>query len=158
MRDPKSVLFWLSFLPSIVFFGYGIRVYLLALRNRPRIAKGDIIYKENSASGCSQKNFITKIGGANNCLRLVVTRELLWVTAWGPFLAFAAFYDLSHVIPLKSISSVETSRWFGRETLLLSYRDDIGKTHSLRLIPKDRERFLSAIQHRPILSEVKNEG
>ena len=154
MNELKTVLFCLSFVPSIVFFGYLIQRYLVARRHRPQIAKADIVYQENFASGASQKNLLTKLGGARNCLRLVVTDDLLWVTSWPPFSLLTAFYDLEHVIPLKNISSVESDRHFSRDTLLLSYRDGMGNNHILRLIPKDLQRFLSAIQLRPTFPEA----
>jgi hypothetical protein len=149
MTDYQGIVFWLSLLPSVVFFGYIIQRYVVARRTRPTIAKEDIIYEERFASGASQKNVLTKLGGSRNCLRLVITRDLLWVTSWFPFSVIAAVYDLVHVIPLRIISSVQPSRFLGSDSLLLSYSDASGRSHSLRLIPKDRERFLSALQFKP---------
>ena len=139
---------WFSLLPSAFLFCYIIKRYVIALRSKPVIAKSDIIYQETFASGATQKNMLTKIGGARNCLRLVVTRDLLWVTSWFPFTILAAVWDLVHVIPLSSISSVQSERFFGSETLLLSYTDSSGAVHSLRLLPKHPERFLSAIRQK----------
>jgi hypothetical protein len=149
MNELHSIVFWISLLPSLIFFGYIIRRYVAALRTRPNIAKQDIVYQERTASGVSQKNALTKLGGARGCLRLVVTRDLLWITSWFPFSVLAAAYDLVHVIPLRRISLVQPAQFFGSDTLLLSYTDSLGKSHTLRLIPKNQERFLSAIQFRP---------
>jgi hypothetical protein len=149
MSNFHNIVFLLSTLPAVVFFGYIIYRNIVALRIRPRIAKGDIVYQEYFASGASQKNFFTKLGGARNCLRLVVTRELLWVTSWFPFSLIAPIYDGVHLIPLKSISSVQPSRFFSTDSLLLSYADDSGRNHTLRLIPKNREGFLTAIGASP---------
>ncbi len=146
MSDSHNILFWVGILPTVVFFGYIIQRYVVALRARPNIASADIVYQERFASGASQKNVLTKIGGARNCLRLVVTRDLLWVTSWFPFSVIAAAYDLAHVIPLQSISSVKPAHFFGSASLLLSYTDASGGSHSLRLVPKDQERFLRAIR------------
>ena len=156
MSDSNNIVFWLSLLPSVVFFGYIIQRYVVALRSRPNIAKEDIVYQERFASGASQKNVLTKLGGARNCLRLVVTREVLWVTSCFPFSVIAAVYDLVHVIPLRRISSVQPARYFGSDSLLLSYSDVSGRSHSMRLIPKNRERFLTAIQFRPDYSNATN--
>ena len=109
------------------------------------MAKEDIVYQEFFASGASQKNILTQIGGGRNCVRLVVTRDLLWVTSWFPFSLIAPIYDGVHVIALGKISSVEPSRFFGADSLLLSYADDAGEIHTLRLMPQHRERFLRAI-------------
>lgn len=146
MTDFHNPVLWLSLLPSVVFFGYIIQRYVTALRTRPDISKQDIVYQEHFASGASQKNILTKLGGARNCLRLVVTRDLLWITSWFPFSVITAVYDLAHVIPMRSISSVQSARFLGADSLILSYTDSAGGSHSLRIIPKDRELFLSAIQ------------
>jgi hypothetical protein len=149
MSDLLKILFWLSFLPSLILFGYIVQRYFVTVRSRPHIAGEEIVYEERFASGASQKNMLTKLGGARNCLRLVVTREFLWVTSWFPFSVFAAVYDLEHVIPLRRISSVEPARVLGSDSLLLSYTDDSGKSHTLCLIPRNREQFLTAIQVKP---------
>ena len=63
---------------------------------------------------------------------------------------FAAAYDLDHVIALDRITtSVRSDRFLGIDTLLLSFIDPSGGSHTLRLMPKDRERFLEAIRHSP---------
>ena len=52
----------------------------------------------------------------------------------------------------------ESTRYFGRDTLLLSYRDDMGNNHILRLIPKDPARFLNAIQRRSTFPEANRKA
>ncbi len=63
--------------------------------------KEEIVYQEFFASGASRKNILTKLGGARNCLRLLVTRDFLWVTSWFPFSIIAPVYDLEHIVPLR---------------------------------------------------------
>ena len=149
MIEFPHFVFWLSLLPAAVFFGYIVERNVAAFRMRPRITKEEIVYQEYFASGASQKNFLTKIGGGRNCFRLVVTRDLLWVTSWFPFSLIAPIYDGVHVIPLQSISSVQPSRFLGTDSLLLSYTDASGKSHTLRLLPKHPERFLHALGTKP---------
>jgi hypothetical protein len=156
MNDFHNVLFWLSLLPGVVFLGYIIHRHVVTFRTRPNIAKEDIVYQEYFASGASQKNVLTKLGGARNCLRLVVTRDLLWVTSWFPFSLVAPIYDGVHVIPLPAISSIESARFFGSNSLLLSYNDSSGRSHTLRLIPRNQERFLAAIRPKPDHSNGTN--
>ena len=65
-----------------VFLGFGWR-WLKRIRRGsifPEIAPGQIRYQEWTASGRSYKNWYTQLGGANNCLKLVVTDDELWVT------------------------------------------------------------------------------
>ena len=146
MSPLRQILYWLSFLPSLVFLGYIIERNVAARRMRPHLAKDEIIYQENFASGCSQKNFLTKIGGASNCLRLIVTRDLLWITSWFPFSLLGPIYDLEHVIPLRRINSVQPTRVFSVDCLLLSFTDETGVSHSVKISPKNRERFVRALQ------------
>lgn len=67
----------------------------------PMFRKEEIVYQEFFASGASRKNILTKLGGARNCLRLLVTRDFLWVTSWFPFSIIAPVYDLEHIVPLR---------------------------------------------------------
>ena len=142
-----SIFWWFAPLPVSLLLGFVVQQYVAAIRARPKIAKEDIVYQERSASGASQKNILTRLGGGRNCVRLVVTDDLLWITALFPFSILAATYDMVHVIPLHNISSIERKRVFGFESILLSYTDDSGGHHVLRLYPKDREQFIDAIKH-----------
>jgi hypothetical protein len=145
--NPKlsMVYSWLSSIPFVLMCAYLVYKYVLAVQNRPRFQKHDILYQEWFATGSSLKNIFTRIGGARNCLRLVVTKDWLWVTSWFPFSLLGPFYDLEHVIPLKRITNIESRKGFGRKVLRLTYADQIGGLHSLRLIPKDSEGFLRVI-------------
>src|SRR6185369_12562643 len=115
-HSPLQVLFSVIFTTGVI--GCFVWLYVRALRKRPRFEPSDVVFQERFASGCSQKNVLTKLGGARNCLRLVVTRRFLWVTSWFPFSLIAPFYDLEHVIPLDSILSLRRSTFLGRRTLL----------------------------------------
>jgi len=142
---PLRLLLAFSLLFSVVPFVFLGWRYLTTRRNRPQIAKADIVYQERFASGASQKNALTQVGGANNCLRLVVTKEILWITSWFPFSVLTAFYDLEHVIPIGRIVSIDLILSFGRAGLLLTYTDDCGANHVLKVFPRNREAFLNAL-------------
>jgi len=135
----------LSIAATAAGFGYFVSLFMQARRRRPRFEPADVVFQEWNASGCSQKNILTKLSGARNCLRLVVTRNILWVTLWFPFSLFAPIYDLEHVIPLDAIMSVRRSHFLGRRTFLLSYRDSAGGTHTLRLIPRQPDEFIQRL-------------
>ena len=128
-----------------VILPYWVRATKAAFRNRPKLAKEEILYQERSASGASQRNILTKLGGANNCLRLVVTKEILWITTWLPLVPLTAFYDLEHFIPLRNITSIESKKVFWKPALLLTFLDLYGVKHAVLLAPKKREAFLQAL-------------
>lgn len=124
----------------------------------PSIAPSDIIYEEWFASGHSRKNLLTTVGGAQNCLHLVVTDDLLQVTSWFPFSLFTPFYDLEHVIPRTQIVSVRQS-WglFGR-LFLVTFRDACGAEHALRLWPWKPAAFRRSLAAHMTVAFSEREG
>ena len=145
--NPKlyTIYYWLSSILFVLMMTYLIYKYVLAVQNRPRIQKTDILYQEWFASGSSMKNILTQLGGARGCLRIIVTKDLLWVTSWFPFSLITPFYDMEHVIPLNRIINIESRERFLGKEIRLTYADTNGDTHSLKLIPKDEEGFLRAV-------------
>jgi hypothetical protein len=137
--------YWTSFFLFALMCAYIVYKYFQAVQNRPRIQKNDILYQEWFASGCSTKNILTQFGGGNNCVRLVITKDLLWVTSWFPFSLLAPAYDMEHVIPLGWITEVESKRDSMRRGIRLTYADANGATRSLKLVPRNEEGFLRAI-------------
>jgi hypothetical protein len=141
-----SLPYWFQWMISGVFLGYIVWKYIGAKQHYPQYQKSDVVYQEWFASGASQKNILTKLGGARNCLRLIVTNEFLLVTSWPLLTIFAAVYDLFHIIPIHSINEIVRSRYFGIDTLLLTYTDDSGNSHTLRLLPKYIDKFLQSMK------------
>lgn len=125
--------------------GFTVWRFIRAIRTAPPYDKSDVIYQEQFASGCSQKNILTQFGGARNCLRLVVTRRFLLVTSWFPFSLITPMYDLEHVIPLESIISARRSRYLFQNTFLITYRGADGCEHTLRLVSKRPEDFIRSL-------------
>jgi hypothetical protein len=150
------VYYWISYSLFILMCAYIIYKYVLAVKNRPRIQKNDILYQEWFASGCSTKNILTQLCGGNNCVRLVITKDLLWVTSWFPFSLLAPTYDLEHVIPLDWITEVEHERGFLLKGIRLTYVDAYGAAHSLKLVPKNEEGFLRAMEDSLELSQSRS--
>jgi hypothetical protein len=68
-HDIHRIVFWLSLLPLVVFFDYITQRYVVVLRTRPNIPKEDIVYQKRFASGASQKNVLTKLGGKGRAFR-----------------------------------------------------------------------------------------
>ena len=62
------------------------------------------IFRERGASGSSLKSVITKLGGANKVLDVVVTESEFWIKGiWPMFSYVASRYDLLHRVPLARI-------------------------------------------------------
>lgn len=120
----------------------------IAHRKAAVVRAQQTLYEEWTASGCSERNLITKIGGARGCLRLVVTERHLWVTSWPwtPFVLLAVVYDMEHVIPLPSIRRAEVGRRFGRLALWLDFERADGESRSIAIVPKQPRRFAAALR------------
>ncbi|HEY7182225.1 MAG TPA: hypothetical protein VIC84_12430 [Blastocatellia bacterium] len=146
--------YWISYSLSVLMCAYILCKYILAVRNRPRIQKTDILYQEWFASGRSTKNILTQLGGWNNCVRLVITKDLLWVTSWFPFSIFAPACDMEHVIPLDWITEVEHNRGFTKG-IRLTYVGENGAVRSLELVPRNEESVLRAMEDSLELSQSK---
>jgi hypothetical protein len=140
---------WLILLGLGILLGVLVVRYISSLRAAADVRAERPLYQEWFASGSSQKNIFTKLGGARNCLRLVVTHRYLWVTSWPPFALLAFLYDLEHIIPLERVLSIERSRHLWQDSLDLSYTDERGYIHALRLFPKHPEPFLRALNLPP---------
>ncbi|MGC3971416.1 MAG: hypothetical protein QM775_29975 [Pirellulales bacterium] len=146
MIAPFGPLWWLSILPGVAILAFLVWRYVVALRAAPAFTKDRVVYQEFFASGASQKNILTKLGGARNCLRLVVTHEFLWITSWFPLSLIAVIYDLEHVVPLQNIQSAERVRTFGFESLSLKFTDARGTLREVRLFPRDLDKFVRALR------------
>lgn len=113
-------------------------------------APGTIIYEEKGASGRSLKNWRTKWGGAQNCLRLLISESDLWVTPIFPFSALAKTIDLDHRIPLDSIQAVNFEKGLLGTKCTITYRDKAGATHALEVSPKKPEEFKEALNRQRV--------
>lgn len=110
-----------------------------AIRQFSDIDPNSIIYSEKWASGHSLKSFITKYGGANKVLHIIITdKELIIKT--GVLLAFIAnIYDLLHRIPLKNIEKTERKKGLLGPRLHVHFTDQTGKKKEIVLMSKNME-------------------
>lgn len=146
---------WIAYLYSALVLIYLSYRCLKVQASKPKITKAQIVYQEWFASGFPEANILTRFGGANNCLRLIISSEYLVVTSWFPFILFTAFYDLEHVIPLASLLLIERKRIFGQDCLMLAYQDQQGRNHKIGIMPRNWNGFLTAlgqIEKSPLLA------
>jgi hypothetical protein len=107
-------------------------------------------FHEGTASGSSNKNFFTRLGGANHCLRVTVTDEEIWVRSYF-LLDLIVDVDLRHRIPRESVTSAQLAESrFGRR-VLLDFRLPDGGSRRLSLHLRDPGRFLIALEGPPPL-------
>jgi hypothetical protein len=82
------------------------------------------------------------LGGANNCLRVTVTDDELWVAPHFPFSGFAGQIDLDHRVLRDAITNVEQNGKIVRVTFALD--DDDERMIALRL--RNADRFCEVLQ------------
>jgi hypothetical protein len=102
----------------------------------------NILFEERWTSGSSHKSLFTHLGGANNCLRVTVTDDELWIAPHFPFSAFAATLDFDHRVRRDAITSVEQNGKVVRVTFAL----DDGDVRLIALRLRNADRFRAALQ------------
>ena len=102
----------------------------------------EIRFRERGASGHSNKSMVTKLGGANGVLEVVVADRELWIKGvWPLFSYIGAMFDMTHRVPKSSIrkcTSVEN-------TIELHFTNESGVESHVVLELKNPRAFRSAI-------------
>lgn len=139
------------YLPSILLFvGWTwacTSIGLMMWRRRQRglvFPKADdpaVVFCEKFASGASHKSWVTRLGGASNCLTILVADSHLAVTTFFPFTAFAAIYDLEHLIPLSDLTDVTVKR----STVEVEFENAEGGRRRITLRLRNRAQFLKVL-------------
>ena len=107
----------------------------------------DSLYYEGWASGHSNRNIFTKLGGARNCLLVAITPDSLIIQPRFPFnlMFLPEIYGLEYRIPGLNIRTVEKKgRIFGKG-VEIQFIDVGGGEKSVRLYLKRTDDFLTAI-------------
>ena len=111
-------------------------------------------FHEGMASGNSDKNLFSRLGGARNCLRVTVTDDEVWVHSFFPFYLITES-DLEHRIPHDAITSAQVANTsFGRRVLLDFALPD-GGSRRLSLALRNPDGFLAALKGPLPLPELK---
>jgi len=108
----------------------------------PDRSEVNILFEERWTSGSSHKSRYTRLGGANNCLRVTVTDDELWVAPHFPFSAFAAQFDLDHRVRRDAITNVEQN---GR-MIHVTFAVDDGVERLIVLRLRNADRFCAVLQ------------
>jgi len=105
------------------------------------------LFCEGWASGHSNSNIFTKLGGAHNCLLVAVTPDSLIIQPRFPFnlMFLPEIYGLEYCIPGFNIRAVEKKgRIFGKG-VEIQFIDVDGSEKFVRLYLKRTDEFLEAI-------------
>jgi hypothetical protein len=115
----------------------------------PRKADHAVFY-ESSVSGCSNRNFFTKLGGARNCLTVAVTDSALIVQPIFPFnlMFLPEIYGLEYSIPRTQIHAVSEKNAFLGKVVTLVFSMPDGNEHSIDLRLREMDKFLKVLAER----------
>jgi hypothetical protein len=101
-----------------------------------------VLFEETWTSGRSYKTLFTRLGWANNCLRVIVTGDELWIAPHLPFSAMAWQFDLDHRIRRDAIKSIEQN---GRK-VTIEFAVEEAQTRKVELKLRNPDEFLSAME------------
>jgi hypothetical protein len=116
-------------------------------KKRLNIPETDLTFSEKWVSGFSHKNFLTKHGGAANCLRVELSRNALVVRPMFPFnlMFFPEVYDLEHFIPKDKIKRLQPGAEDGdKGKVLIEFEGSNGEKR-IELMLRKRREFLIAL-------------
>jgi hypothetical protein len=115
-------------------------------KQRIEIPEQEIKFLEKWASGASHKNLLTRLGGARNCLAVVLSNNALIVRPMFPFnlLPFHEIYDLEHYIPRNKIKRIQPDDKEGKGSVVIEYDSSSGEKR-LELVLKKKQEFLHTI-------------
>ena len=129
-------------------FGYMAFMFWRRRSHGPRLQNrndANTLFEERWTSGSSHKSLFTRMGGANNCLRVTVTNDELWVTIHFPFSAFAAQFDLDHPVRCDAITKIERTGKIVRVTFLM---ENCGEERTIVLRLRNADAFCNSLQFR----------
>jgi hypothetical protein len=117
----------------------------------PQPGDADVVFLERFASGSSHKSLITRLGGANNCLTVIITRTHLAITTFFPFTAFVGQFDLEHLIPRDKIIKLEKRG----AVVDVEFLNDAGSFSKMSLRLRSADDFIRAFVSDPDGHRVK---
>jgi len=133
------VVWLLMAIPSVVFAVRGIRK---AKQTFAGVTDQAIRYRERGASGYSKKSILTRIGGANRVLDVILTDKEFCIKGINAiFSMVGSYYDLAHRVQRDKIVSARRVKNHV-EVTFVSAR---GRQSEVVLMLKDNEAFMDAV-------------
>jgi len=134
------VAVWLLLtIPVVIFALRGIRK---AKQTFESIEKRPVVFREKGISGYSKKSLITRLGGSNKVLEVLLTDTELGIRGVHPIFTFiGSFYDLSHRIKRENIINTQKVK----KHIELTFMSESGHQTEIVLVLKNGDRLLAAL-------------
>jgi hypothetical protein len=139
--DGRTIFLLIWFVVAIYILTTLYRKGKKAIQLFPSIKTVKVKYRDKRASGYSMKSWLTKMGGANNALDIIVTDSELWIRSNLIFAYFAQYYDLLHKIPLTDITEINRNR----KTITVDFNTSTGEHKQVVLKTKNPTELLHSI-------------
>lgn len=130
---------------SVLVLSIAYRLYKSKPIFRPNFEQ--VRFLETWRSGWSNRDTLTRLGGARNCLWIAVTQNELWISPHFPFnlLFIPEVFHLDFRIPGKAIVEM-THMSLGEESRgIIRFRHATGEEDSFEFTVKDLEEFRNAL-------------
>jgi len=132
------IVWLLSAIPTIIFAIRGINK---AKKTFEGIENQPSRFREKGASGYSKKSFITRMGGANKALDIILTDTELCIKGINAVFSLVGFYyDLTHRIRRDKILNIQKMK----NKIEIKFISSTGKQTDVVLILKNGEQFIAA--------------
>ena len=159
------IVFLAALLWNILWIG-GLTIW--SIRRRQPINGRTTIFEEKWASGSSDRNYYTRVGGAGRSLEVKITELELIIRPFFLFRFMGPLVDLDHVIPFEKITKIHPelppqkqgtfsrvttrlSELIGRKKLLwVEFETPKGQTRFLTLLLKKREDLLEKLHEKGV--------
>jgi hypothetical protein len=104
-------------------------------------------YQHRTASGYSQRSWLSKFGGASGCLVVTIANGHLIIRPFFPFNLFflPQIYGLEYEVPLYRIRDARLKASLLRRRIDLEFRDSSGQTERISLYLRECQRFLAEL-------------
>jgi len=130
----------------------GASIFYRKSRGKPIYPRkpSDAVFYEASGSGHSNRNFLTKLGGASNCLSVAVTKDSLIVRPIFPFnlMFLPEIYGLEYNVLRRNIRTIVEKKVFLGRAVTLEFSTSDGEHHSIELRLRGMDKFLGAMRER----------
>lgn len=139
------------FSPYVIIWPFFIFGWMLLLRKIygikfPPFESVKPLYDHNFDSGEGTPGFLGILGHASSALKIVITEDELWTTAWFPFSCLVELCGLEHRIVKRDILHVRVTSGVWVKQFAITYQSQEGEV-DFRVTPWKTNSFAQALDH-----------
>jgi hypothetical protein len=144
----KAFLFSWLWLAGVI----GASVLYRVSRGKPVLFFGmsGTSFQERTASGWSNRSFLTKLGGARSCLVVAVVGDRVVIRPWFPFtlMFLPEIYGLEYEFPVHDVVNARQRDSMFRKVVDLDFRNALGQQEAVSVLLRHPDQFLATLGQR----------